>query len=624
MKTSQGLSLVAFAAVAAGVGLGLLASPEARAATITANGTTCTLNDAITTANKDKNTGGCVRVGAGTVDVIELMSDVTLTTKDPTPNDDEDDEGANGLPAILNHMTINGNGHFIQRDPALFSPANNGDGVDPCSGDGEKFRIFQIYYPGGSLTLNDATVSNGCAAVFGGGAIYHYGHDMYVNRVNFTNNKAVLGGAIFALQSTTYIADSRLTGNSAAAGGGVFAFSGTLSIRNSTLDQNSATGGPGTVCLKVLTQRPCFQKGSGGGIALNAGTTIVTDSTFTRNSAPSGGSFNNGAGTAYLTRVTLTQNSATNGGAVFSAGGSTRLVHATVVQNSATAGGAIFVSAKSRTVTVSNTLLENPAGGNCVFGATGAGVVSAGYNLSKDGSCGLTGAGDHQNVADLKLGSYADDGSPGNGHFPLLPGSPAIEAGTSDNNPTDQIGEVRIGVPDIGAIEYPRSVRIWIGVKSSTDNGLRVDLLAETFLNGAPSGQSQMNNLSAGKNGFANAILYTIPISVLDAPSGTQLDVRVSARRTCTGAGLPSGTVRLWYDGRPVDIAPADAGSRIGATAAGQTNYLFLRDSFVLDPVPGPGGASNLFLDELVNSASLCSGAGRPFTPFGTWSATIP
>src|ERR1700693_2429471 len=82
MKAFDRFSVIAFAA---GVGLALGASSEARAATISADGTTCTLNDAITTANLDRNTGGCVRVGAGTADTIELTGDITFTTADPTP-----------------------------------------------------------------------------------------------------------------------------------------------------------------------------------------------------------------------------------------------------------------------------------------------------------------------------------------------------------------------------------------------------------------------------------------------------------------------------------------------------------------------------------------------------------
>ena len=86
-------------------------------------------------------------------------------------------------------------------------------------------------------------------------------------------------------------------------------------------------------------------------------------------------------------------------------------------------------------------------------------------------------------------------------------------------------------------------------------------------------------------------------------------------------AGLPG----FWYDGQPVDTAPGqDAGSRLGATAAGQTSIFFLREAFALSPVAGPGGLSNLLVELPVNSRVPCSGPGRPFTPFGTWNVSIP
>ncbi len=43
---------------------------------------------------------------------------------------------------------------------------------------------------------------------------------------------------------------------------------------------------------------------------------------------------------------------------------------------------------------------------------------------------------------------------PGGGHYPLLPASPAINAGSAGAwTPTDQLGNPRIGRCDIGAIE---------------------------------------------------------------------------------------------------------------------------------------------------------------------------
>ena len=76
---------------------------SAFAADITADGTTCTLIDAITAANTDTVTGGCL-AGAG-ADTITLTADVILTT---------------GLPAITTTsvITIEGAGFTISRSSA--------------------------------------------------------------------------------------------------------------------------------------------------------------------------------------------------------------------------------------------------------------------------------------------------------------------------------------------------------------------------------------------------------------------------------------------------------------------------------------------------------------------------
>ena len=159
-------------------------------------------------------------------------------------------------------------------------------------------------------------------------------------------------------------------------------------------------------------------------------------------------------------------------------------------------------------------------------------------------------------------------------------------------------------------MEYPRSARVWIGVRGKADYGLRVDLLAEVFVDGAPAGSGLLTNLTTGQPGFAGAVFYTVPIPAVDAPSGTTFDLKVSARRSCSGSGINTGTAQLWYNGKPVDSGTGrDAGSRVGATAAGQTAYLFLRyPSFTLDPVPGPGGVSIQSADVALNSADPLHG----------------
>jgi hypothetical protein len=55
------------------------------------------------------------------------------------------------------------------------------------------------------------------------------------------------------------------------------------------------------------------------------------------------------------------------------------------------------------------------------------------------------------NSQPLHLESY----TPGYGHVPLLPGSPAINAGNDEACPeTDQLGQHRVEICDIGAVEF--------------------------------------------------------------------------------------------------------------------------------------------------------------------------
>jgi hypothetical protein len=58
-------------------------------------------------------------------------------------------------------------------------------------------------------------------------------------------------------------------------------------------------------------------------------------------------------------------------------------------------------------------------------------------------------------TGDPGFGPFTDNGRPGNGHFPLLPTSQAIDAGNDALCPRkDQLGRRRVGPCDIGAIEF--------------------------------------------------------------------------------------------------------------------------------------------------------------------------
>jgi hypothetical protein len=80
-------------------------------------------------------------------------------------------------------------------------------------------------------------------------------------------------------------------------------------------------------------------------------------------------------------------------------------------------------------------------------------VTSLGNNLT--GACGGITPQPTDLTGDPGLGTFTDNGTPGNGHFPLLATSQAIDAG---NNAVclrrDQLGKRRIGPCDIGAISF--------------------------------------------------------------------------------------------------------------------------------------------------------------------------
>ena len=80
-------------------------------------------------------------------------------------------------------------------------------------------------------------------------------------------------------------------------------------------------------------------------------------------------------------------------------------------------------------------------------------VTSLGWNLIADPTHCPIALQPTDLTGDPGLDTFTDDGTPGNGHFPLLPSSQAIDAGNSPACPrTDQLGQRRIGRCDIGAV----------------------------------------------------------------------------------------------------------------------------------------------------------------------------
>jgi hypothetical protein len=237
-----------------------------------------------------------------------------------------------------------------------------------------------------------------------------------------------------------------------------------VTITHSTLATNLGEGGGGgifndsggtvTMTDSTLASNSGIDPGFSGGIT-NFGTLTITNSTLSGNAGRFGaGGIENG-GTVTLLNSTLSGNHCVDclGGGIGNFGTLT-ITNSTLSDNAVRGfgqGGGLFSS--GGTVAVQNTILAlNTArrGPDCA-----GPVTSFDHNLiGTMTGCTLT-LQPNDLTGDPGLAAFTDDGTPGNGHYPLLPTSRAIDAGNDAAcPPTDQLGQPRVGPCDIGAIEF--------------------------------------------------------------------------------------------------------------------------------------------------------------------------
>jgi hypothetical protein len=335
------------------------------AATISVDGVTCTLADAITAANTNVATGGCT--AGGGADTLNLTANIVLTA---------------ALPNITTPVTIEGNGHTISRQAG--SP---------------DFRILTV--SGANLTLNSATISGGTAVV-GGGVLASLSTVSITNSV-IVGNSANQGGGLRSDTSTLTVTNSTISGNTAfdstgRSGGGILASGSPVTILNSTISGNSVGGASAG-------------QGQGGGIYQISNSLVVTNSTISGNSAGNnGGGIRISSGTLIVTNSTISGNSTGSGGGITTNGPTVTIINSTVSGNTASlfAGGIYRFSGAA--VTVRSSIVAGQAsGGDC-----NTTLTTGGYNIESGTTCGFTGTGDLQNVSSgsLALGALANNGGP--------------------------------------------------------------------------------------------------------------------------------------------------------------------------------------------------------------------
>ena len=227
----------------------LIAGPPLSPAVIVVDGT-CSLADAIESANTNSAVGGCAS-GAGGPDTLQLTANVALTSV---------------LPAITSSVTLEGGGFEIRRQDTA-----------------PDFRILELQ-SGADVRLEDVTISNGRSV--DGGGIFHDGDDLTLVNTTVTGNvSSSMGGGIYIAWNgfgATRLYNSTVSGNTTTTFGGGGIYSGDyadLRLTGTTVSGNVATG-------------------RGGGIASGNYTTLkLVNSTISGNvSGDDGGGINHGYG----------------------------------------------------------------------------------------------------------------------------------------------------------------------------------------------------------------------------------------------------------------------------------------------------------------------------------------
>ncbi len=303
---------------------------------------------------------------------------------------------------------------------------------------GNTFRVFNI--SSGSVTMSGVTIRDGNDQSIGlGGGVNNAGALTLTNTTVFSNT-AVSGAAGINNTGNLIVSSSSLLSNTkpTGVGGGIYNHAGGYAM----VDQSTIAGNHANV---------------GGGI-FNEGSLTLTNSTLSGNIGSVSG--------IYIANATLTMSNTTvtgdSGGTnvifLISSGSglaSATLLNSTIVSN--TENGILMNAFNSATSTVSlkNSIIANNNGVNNIVVISGT-LTSLGHNLS-NGTIPNATTGDQQNVADIRVGALANNGG-ATQTMALLPGSPAINAGSNSGCPaTDQRGALRPRTTqnpcDIGAFE---------------------------------------------------------------------------------------------------------------------------------------------------------------------------
>ena len=372
----------------------------------------------------------------------------TLVVMSCTFSDNESVYGGGGItannasPAISSstfttNSCTNGTGGALEFD-------SGNPSVTGCT-----FTANNTSYAGGAIALwsSNPTIqsssfsTNQDTGVYGGGAVFSYQSSPVFNGCAFEGNFSNYGGAVYMMDNSPSFVSCAFTGNTQSdgtatgGGGAVFNYDGYPTFSGCNFSFNSAKTGAALYNYFAATQvnnpsldqctfsdNSTLSSGQGGAIASWNAHPTIHNSTFTNNTAHTGGALWHEANSVggSLANCLFAGNTATNtGGAVYCPPDS---VNCTFTANQAATGAAIYDTAgKALTncILYGNTATTQ---GNPIEGTTP--VIT--YSLVEGGYTGTGNISSDPTFTNSTGGDYS-----------LAPGSPAIDTGSNAALPTD-------------------------------------------------------------------------------------------------------------------------------------------------------------------------------------------
>jgi len=446
-------------------------------------------------------------------------------------------------------------------------------------------------YNAGQLSIGNCTVSNG-TGIYGYGIYFdgRYGGTLAINDCNVTTNNS--SGIYFSASGggTMTVTNSTMSANSPGLTvAGTMSASMSCTVIGCTISDNKNLGVYVQTAPTVTISGTTISGNANSGIQNSSGALSVIDSTIA----------NNGAGAT---------NAASQGGGVNNSG--TLIVKdSTIARNSAyNYGGGIYQSTSGGSTTLANTIVAGNMNGNSpdVYG-----TVTANYSLIGNNTDPRTmfasGSGNNIVNHDALLAALGNYGGP-TMTVPILPGSPAMDAGSNSLIPAgpanDQRGQCRIanGMVDIGAYEYQPIVTSISPTVGPTSGGTTVTILGMD-LTGATA-------VEFGSTSAPGVVVNSATQITATAPANLAGIVHVTVV-TLFGSSTPSSADQFayYFNGPPLIVTqPASQVLRAGSTAtlsvvAVGMPPLSYQWRFNGQPLPTTGGAT-VALDNLQSSDS--------------------